>query len=198
MTSPPQGVANFPSMPPVFEDNSPKVDLSAAVEYAGWWRRVWAFIIDSVVAYIPLVIAMVIAISDSVAAFEKKRAGSYYSTSRFGSTSSFTEQQLPGFSATGVVVLLIGYCVLLLVVVLNRGYFAGKTGKSLGRKVMGIKLISLRTGLPIGGLKAFGRDILHTLDNLSIGVGYLFPLWDKKKQTFADKVIDSVVIRDRY
>jgi hypothetical protein len=42
---------------------------------------------------------------------------------------------------------------------------------------------------------AFVRDFAHLLDVLSLGLGYLWPLWDARRQTFADKVVRSVVVR---
>ncbi|GAA4957078.1 RDD family protein [Actinoplanes utahensis] len=77
----------------------------------------------------------------------------------------------------------------------NRWYLAGKTGQSWGRKALGIKLISEQTGQPIGGGSAFVRDLAHFLDQISCYVGYLFPLWDAKKQTFADKIMTTIVVR---
>lgn len=77
----------------------------------------------------------------------------------------------------------------------NRWYLAGKTGQSWGRKALGIKLIGEQTGQPIGGGTAFVRDLAHFLDSISCYVGYLFPLWDAKKQTFADKVMNTIVVR---
>jgi RDD family len=36
---------------------------------------------------------------------------------------------------------------------------------------------------------AFVRDICHALDTLTFYIGWLFPLWDPKRQTFADKIM---------
>jgi uncharacterized RDD family membrane protein YckC len=47
---------------------------------------------------------------------------------------------------------------------------------------------------PVGARSAFVRDLAHALDILTIGVGYLFPLWDGRRQTLADKVMGTVVI----
>ena len=49
---------------------------------------------------------------------------------------------------------------------------------------------------PIGPLNAFLRDLLHTLDGFAY-VGYLWPLWDAKRQTFADKIMKTVVVDAR-
>jgi len=48
------------------------------------------------------------------------------------------------------------------------------------------------TGRPIGGM-AFVRDLTHILDSLACYLGWLWPLWDAKRQTFADKLIKTVV-----
>jgi uncharacterized RDD family membrane protein YckC len=76
----------------------------------------------------------------------------------------------------------------------NRCIQAGRTGQSLGKRALHMRLISDRTGEPIGGGMAFARDICHILDSLACYVGWLFPLWDAKRQTFADKIIGTVVV----
>ena len=76
----------------------------------------------------------------------------------------------------------------------NRCILAGRTGQSLGKRTLHMRLISDRTGEPIGGGMAFARDVCHILDTLACYIGWLFPLWDAKRQTFADKIISTVVV----
>jgi uncharacterized RDD family membrane protein YckC len=76
----------------------------------------------------------------------------------------------------------------------NRWYLGGTTGQSFGKKVLGLRLISEQSGQPIGPLMAFLRDICHILDTVACFVGWLFPLWDAKRQTFADKIVSTVVV----
>jgi uncharacterized RDD family membrane protein YckC len=78
--------------------------------------------------------------------------------------------------------------------VYNRWYVAGRTGQSWGKRATGTWLVSAVDGRPVGMLNAFLRDLLHVLDGAAY-VGYLWPLWDERRQTFADKVIDTVVVR---
>jgi uncharacterized RDD family membrane protein YckC len=80
------------------------------------------------------------------------------------------------------------------VVVYNRWYMAGKTGQSWGKKVLRLSLIGEATGQPIGGGMAFLRDLCHLIDSVICYVGWLFPLWDSKRQTLADKIMRTVVI----
>jgi uncharacterized RDD family membrane protein YckC len=76
----------------------------------------------------------------------------------------------------------------------NRCFQAGRTGQSLGKRALHLRLLSERTGEPIGAGMAFARDICHILDSLACYIGWLFPLWDAKRQTFADKIVSTVVI----
>ena len=75
----------------------------------------------------------------------------------------------------------------------NRWILGGQ-GQSIGKKVLGMRLISEETGQPIGTLNAFLRDICHFVDGIICYVGYLFPLWDAKRQTLADKIMKTVVV----
>jgi uncharacterized RDD family membrane protein YckC len=76
----------------------------------------------------------------------------------------------------------------------NRWYMAGKTGQSWGKKALHLTLIGEATGQPIGGGMAFLRDLCHIVDSIICYVGWLFPLWDAKRQTLADKIMRTVVI----
>jgi uncharacterized RDD family membrane protein YckC len=80
------------------------------------------------------------------------------------------------------------------VIAYNRWYMAGKTGQSWGKKALHLTLIGEATGQPIGGGMAFLRDLCHIIDSIICYVGWLFPLWDAKRQTLADKIMRTVVI----
>jgi len=73
-------------------------------------------------------------------------------------------------------------------------YQGGATGQSWGKKIIGIRLLAEGTGQPIGGWLGILRAFAHIIDGIPCYIGYLWPLWDAKKQTFADKVMGSVVI----
>jgi uncharacterized RDD family membrane protein YckC len=76
----------------------------------------------------------------------------------------------------------------------NRWYQAGKTGQSWGKMALHLSLIGEATGQPIGGWMAFLRDLCHFIDSIICYIGWLFPLWDAKRQTLADKIMRTVVI----
>ncbi|MGW5345511.1 RDD family protein [Streptomyces sp. HUAS TT3] len=74
-------------------------------------------------------------------------------------------------------------------------YREGSTGQTIGKKVVGISLRRESDGNTLGFGMAFVRKLAHFLDGLPCYIGWLWPLWDDKKQTFADKVCSTVVIR---
>ncbi len=79
---------------------------------------------------------------------------------------------------------------------LYNGYLNGATGQSIGKKMQGIKVVSQETGQPIGGGMGVVRALCHIIDNLPCYFGYIFGLFiDKSKQTFADKIIKTVVVK---
>ena len=95
-----------------------------------------------------------------------------------------------GGATVGLLFALIGLAIL----AYNRWYQAGTTGQSWGKKALNLKLISETTGEPIGFGLSFVRDICHILDSLACYIGWLFPLWDAKRQTFADKILSTIVV----
>jgi len=98
-------------------------------------------------------------------------------------------------SGLGTLLQVVGSLVAFAIFIWNICLKQGKTGQSIGKGILGIKLIGEQTGQPIGGLMCFVRQLLHILDALPCMIGYLWPLWDDKRQTFADKILKTVVIQ---
>ncbi|MFD0852228.1 RDD family protein, partial [Actinomadura adrarensis] len=74
-------------------------------------------------------------------------------------------------------------------------YQEGTTGQTIGKKQAKIKLVDAQTGQPLGFGKAFLRKICHFADGAACYIGFLWPLWDERKQTFADKICNTLVVR---
>ena len=74
-------------------------------------------------------------------------------------------------------------------------YLGGETGQSYGKKTIGTRLVLEATGQPVGGGLGIGRFFLHIVDSIPCYIGYLWPLWDAKKQTFADKLVKTLVVK---
>ncbi|MEU9020974.1 RDD family protein [Actinomadura sp. NPDC048394] len=74
-------------------------------------------------------------------------------------------------------------------------YQEGTTGQTLGKRQMGIKVVSAQTGQVLGFGGAFVRRLAHIADSAACDIGFLWPLWDERKQTFADKMCNTLVVR---
>jgi len=40
------------------------------------------------------------------------------------------------------------------------------------------------------------RDVIHVIDSLTFNIGFLWPLWDERRQTIADKMVRTVVVSE--
>jgi Mce-associated membrane protein len=73
----------------------------------------------------------------------------------------------------------------------NRWVLPAVTGWSLGRGVCGIAVAHRDGGMP-GAWGLLLRDLAHLLDSASV-VGWLWPLWDSGRRTFADMLLRTEV-----
>lgn len=78
--------------------------------------------------------------------------------------------------------------------VLYYTYLEGTTGQTLGKQALGIRVIDLSGGGPIGFGRAFIRYIGRFVSAIVLLLGYLWMLWDKERQTWHDKFANSVVV----
>lgn len=150
---------------------------------AGFGSRAGALIIDgllSLIGLIPIIIGavlLVMAVPD---------------TDEFGSSVSGTGNG--GLAAIGGLLIFLGVVLIIGIQVWNRIFKMGRTGQSVGKKAMGIKLIHEQTGQPIGALQSLLRELLSGIINQVFYLSYLWMLWDDNKQTLHDKIIHSTVI----
>ncbi len=84
----------------------------------------------------------------------------------------------------------------------NAIYLQGTTGQTLGKRVVGTQLVRKVRRHPgtehlvaPGPATALLRRFAQILDSLSLGVGYLAPLWTQRRQTFGDLLSQTVVIK---
>jgi uncharacterized RDD family membrane protein YckC len=150
----------------------------ARSDYAGWGQRVRARLIDQGPTYLGLIIFY---------------AGYLVFVVELAQSSG----SAPDFDSAAIA-MIIGLSVILasmIWVAYNRWMIAGRTGQSLGKRVTKIRLLGEASDAPIGPGNACIRDLVHLLDALTI-VGYLWPRWDDRRQTFADKIMKTIVVND--
>lgn len=139
------------------------------MEYAGFWRRFLANIIDTLILS---VFGFLLGIS-------------------FGFLTVFLNDSTAGVVIRSVVNL-ISYAVTIFYYI----YFIGAKGQTLGKMAMGIKVVKLPDNSNPGYLSAFLREIIgKILSAFVILLGFFWMLWDPKKQTWHDKIANTVVIK---
>jgi Mce-associated membrane protein len=74
----------------------------------------------------------------------------------------------------------------------NRSLLPPITGWSLGRDVFGIEVVR-GSGGRVGQSRLLIRDLAHLLDTASVLAGWLWPLWDQRRRTFADMLARTEV-----
>lgn len=72
------------------------------------------------------------------------------------------------------------------------GYLDGVSGQTPGKAMQGIRLVSAQGSL-IGAGGGIGRKFLHILDAICL-IGFLLPIVDAQRQTFADKLMATYVV----
>jgi uncharacterized RDD family membrane protein YckC len=127
--------------------------MAPTYSYAGWGKRVGAYLLDFALPGVIAVICFRISI------------------------------------AVGIILYLVA-----LVWMFYNVFQGGKSGARWGQKIVGIRMLKEATGQPLGGGLAIARLFVHIIDGIPCDVGYLWPLWDSKKQTFADKIMGTVVV----
>jgi uncharacterized RDD family membrane protein YckC len=190
--TPPPGVTPFPgtagSQRPPWEGSAEVMGAPLApfgAPLAGWWQRVGAALLDSLIAGIPL--GIVLAVIN--AAF-----GTRTVVVTNGVSHTIRSVQGPG------------HWVLIVAIALLAGaymaYFNGTgDGQTPGNRAPGIAVRDVETGAAIGlgrgAIRWLVRAMLYACFVIPGLLNDLFPLWDRRRQTLADKAARSVVIRIR-
>jgi uncharacterized RDD family membrane protein YckC len=139
--------------------------------YAGFWRRAGAALLDGLLLSIPTGIIGVIVGSSQF------NAGVSYGYS-------------PGSEAlANLVNTVIG--------VLYYGYMEGVRGQTLGKMALGIRVMDADSGAVIGLGRGIGRYFARILSAIALGIGYLWMLWDPRKQCWHDKLVRSIVVSSK-
>lgn len=150
-------------------------------KFAGFWRRLVAFIIDSTMVTIIFAVLCVIA---GLAFF-------------FGAMSANNSALLndlvkpKGFSS--VVFLTLGFYIAINIAYFT--YFHGTTGRTPGKMLLGLQVYcadGTEVSFGIAFLRAVGYLVSSLL--LTIPLGFIWAAFDRKKQSWHDKIAGTVVI----
>ncbi len=154
---------------------------------ANFGQRALAYLVDIAITLIGLVPVVIGIIMIAIA------VPSDISTDQFGNTTTSGDSN-PALAAIGGLLIALGVLIAVGITIWNRVFKMGRTGQSVGKKVVGLYLLDDKTGQPIGAGMAFLREIVNSLINQVIYLGWLWMLWDADKQTLGDKAVHSSVV----
>lgn len=185
---PPPGGGSYPPPPPSSGGYAPPppgpaIRTLPTQDYTPWLTRFLAFVID----WLPVVVVHGIA------------SWIFYGTQQTVCVTDVTQYAVNQYCAVqnstiGLAAQWLASLVELLYLIWNYGYRQGTTGQSLGKSVMKFKVVSEVTGQPIGFAMSVVRSLAHFVDAIICFIGFLFPLWDSKRQTLADKIMTTVCL----
>ncbi|MEE6286670.1 RDD family protein [Georgenia sp. MJ173] len=76
----------------------------------------------------------------------------------------------------------------------NRYARQAREGQTVGKRRLGTRVVDAGTGDVPSGRRLLARDVAHVLDVLPLCLGLLWPIGDRRGQTFADKLTGTVVV----
>jgi uncharacterized RDD family membrane protein YckC len=149
----------------------------AVYEFAGFWRRLVAYVIDGVIINIIFAVLLIIVIIAHLAGAASDGTA-VFSAMMNAESLSFTGVAVFGF----YIVLFIGYFT----------YFHGINGRTPGKMLLGLQVLSV-DGTPVGFGIAFLRSVGYLLSAIFY-IGFIWAAFDRKKQGWHDKIAATVVI----
>jgi len=150
-------------------------------KFAGFWRRLIAYLIDSTIISIVLVILWMIAMM------------AFFIGAMSGENSNWiTDLPNPEILFSVVIIVLIFITVL---AITYFTYFHGLTGRTPGKMLLGLQVVN-EDGTPVTFGIAFLRSVGYLVSSLlfTFPAGFIWAAFDKRKQGWHDKIAGTVVI----
>lgn len=182
---PPQDPGAYPPPPPAA--GAPALPGS---NFEIWIKRVGAALIDNGIVAILYWIGYGIAMAT---AEKQSFSSSVYDSDSMNGMSYGEDAEVYSFTGLGMAAVTI-FGIAALAFWLWNLKKQGDTGSTIGKGVLGIKVLSETTGQPIGFGMSVVRQIAHFLDAVICYIGFLLPLFTAKRQTIADMLVKTVVV----
>jgi uncharacterized RDD family membrane protein YckC len=133
------------------------VNLDTELQYAGFWRRLAAALVDSGLLLVVFFIVL----------------GPHYINASFWSLEGIVENILSLIITVGFWVKLFG---------------------TPGKLLMGCQVVDADSAEPLSLRQAVLRYLGYYVSALPLGLGFLWIVWDPRKQGFHDKIANTVVL----
>ncbi|MEO6034779.1 MAG: RDD family protein [Verrucomicrobiota bacterium] len=145
--------------------------LPGSMDYAGFWIRVAAKILDSLILMVPIFIIAIV----------------------WGYSMARSRGQTEANASAMIIqaVLQIGF---LGVSILYQTYFLGKYGATLGKMAVKLRVVTPE-GQKISYGRAFGRGFADMLSGIICYIGYIMVAFDDEKRGLHDRICNTRVIK---
>jgi len=184
----PDAVASAPpSTVPVATMPSPQIITAALQDYAGFWKRVAAYILDVIILYIPSMLIQKMMGGDAAEATMKQAqlASPGDPQAMLAAFSQFYSTMLPA---------------MLIIAVITWLYFAACESSSwqatVGKLALGIRVTDMQ-GQRISFPRALGRYAAKYLSAIILCIGFLMVAWTQRKQGLHDLIAGTLVLNGR-
>ena len=165
----------------------PQMNAASLEDYAGFWKRVGAYILDAIILYFPQLIIQklfgVDAAQEQVKQAAVNAAGDLHLI--MAAQEHFYAAMWPAF---------------LLSIVMGWLYFAicesSAWQATLGKMALGIRVTDL-DGKRISFPRALGRYPAKFLSSLIFAIGFLMVAWTQRKQGLHDMIVGTLVLNGR-
>lgn len=149
--------------------------------FAGFWRRLIAFTVDTIIINIVFFILAVVITTAFI-------MGSM-SADNLAWIANVTDPS----RVTPITLLIAAFYVILTIAYFT--YFHGIKGRTPGKMLMGLQVLSAE-GAPIGFGTAFLRSVGYLVSSFffTFPIGFIWAAFDRKKQGWHDKIAGTVVI----
>ena len=156
---------------------------------ADFGQRALAYLIDialTLIGLVPAIIGIIVLVAVGAPTRQTDR--------RLRQHTVLGRRLRPGLAVMGGLLIALGALISIGITIWNRVFKMGRTGQSVGKKVIGLYLLDDKTGQPIGAGMCFLRELVQSLVNQIFYLGWLWMLWDADKQTLGDKSVHSNVV----
>jgi uncharacterized RDD family membrane protein YckC len=154
------------------------------LRYAGFWIRFAAYLIDSVIMWIPLGIIFAVAVAPTLPSIN----------CTFVNTTGFQSATCSGIGPLFASLSWIWLVSLLLPAVYSVVLWTWQ-GQTVGQKILGLRVVDSRTGQHISEGRAIGRYIGLIISSWVLFIGLIWAAFDPQKQGWHDKMASTFVVR---
>lgn len=167
-----------------------KMSSKKVMKLASRGKRFGAGVIDSAIPFVAYLVFVVVLAANGIKAFSPYNGYGYGYGYGYGFDYGYNYgSRLSGASAAVMVIvslLLIAY------VVVEFVFFA--KGKSIGKAILGLQVVSSSNGKPFSFWKMMFRELIVKQASGVFLLGYIWILIDEKNRSWHDKILDSYVV----